>query len=333
MNKLNNKIKPSYNENRSVLGEVLPLDTPFSIIIDTSEICNFKCNYCFRSSEEKKNWGYANDELMEWKTFEKVVEQIKMFPGKVKQISLSNHGEPLCNKNIPNMVMYIKNQGITSTISIHTNASLLNYEYVKQLAESNIDKVVVSLQGLSKDNYKKTCGFKLNYEEFFNNLKLFYEMKQNTLLCVKIADIALVEGEEEEFFQKYSSIADRIFIEKIEPIWSNVKIEALSKEKHNKYGEVFEEQKCCPLLFYTLVVTPIGDVYPCTQLLSREKLGNIETKTLVEMWNSDYRKEILKRQLNLESAKWCKECYIKQNSIFTKKDMIDAYREDILKRL
>lgn len=333
MNRLNNKIKPSYSDNRSVLGKILPLDTPFSIIIDTSEICNFRCNYCFRSSEERKNWGYANNKLMEWKIFEKIVAQIKLFPETVKQISLSNHGEPLCNKNIPKMVKYIKEQGITSTISIHTNASLLNDEYVKQLAESNIDKIVVSLQGLSSDKYEEICGVKINYDYFFENLKMLYKMKKDTLLCIKVADAALEANEEQEFYRKYSPIADRVFVERIAPIWNNIQTGNIVNIKHNKYGEVFEEQKCCSLLFYTLVITPTGDVYPCTQLLSKEKLGNIENSTLLEMWNSEYRKQILIRQLNLEPPKWCKECYIKQNSIFTRDDMIDDYRNEIKERL
>ena len=74
------KIVPSFDNKRSVLGEVLPLKTPFNVIIDTSERCNFQCKYCFRSDADKDKWGYAkNNQLMEWDIFIKIVEQVKEF--------------------------------------------------------------------------------------------------------------------------------------------------------------------------------------------------------------------------------------------------------------
>ena len=114
-------IKPSYDENRQMLGEIYPLDTPFNVIIDSSEVCNFKCNYCFRSTENKGNWGYAScNKNMEWDLFVKIVDQIKEFPNKVKQISLSNHGEPLCNRRLPDMVRYIKKEPRKNPLRIST---------------------------------------------------------------------------------------------------------------------------------------------------------------------------------------------------------------------
>ena len=81
------------------------------------------------------------------------------------------------------------------------------------------------------------------------------------------------------------------------------------------------------------MVTPDGDVYPCTQILSKEKLGNIAEHSLVELWNGEERKSLLRRQLLLQAPESCNGCYIKQNSIFSKEDLIDEYRMDILSRL
>ena len=86
------KRKPSYDTNRQVLGEIYPLDTPFNVILDVSEACNFKCNYCFRFEQNKECWGYAKDkQIMSWELFVKAVEQIKVFPQKIKQIT-TDHG-------------------------------------------------------------------------------------------------------------------------------------------------------------------------------------------------------------------------------------------------
>ncbi len=41
--KIERRIDPG---NRTVLGEVLPLETPFVLLVDPSNLCNFRCKYC-----------------------------------------------------------------------------------------------------------------------------------------------------------------------------------------------------------------------------------------------------------------------------------------------
>lgn len=328
------KIIPSFDSQRSILGEILPLKTPFTVIVDVSERCNFRCRYCFRSDEDKSKWGYAAaNQLMEWETFVKTVEQIKEFEDEVRQISLSGHGEPLCNRRLPDMVRYIKEQGICSRVSIHTNASLLNREFIDDLIESDIDRIVVSLQGITGEKYWEVCHAKINFEDFYNNLTYLYENKNHTQVYIKIMDVALEKGEEDIFYKKFSPIGDRVFVEQEVPIWKGVKSERGEAEIENKYGRQFPLQKCCPLIFHTIMVIPNGDVYPCTQLLRDDKLGNVHNSSLRTLWESIYRKELLMRQCMLDNLDVCDHCYIRQNSIYSKEDMIDPYREKILEKL
>lgn len=121
------KVRPSYDSNRSVLGEIFPLSTPFNVILDTSEVCNFRCGYCFRGRMIKANGGMLKG-LIIWNgiCLKKAVAQLQDFPEEVRQISLSNHGEPLCNRKVPDMVRYIKSRGIRSRVSIHTNGAMLD---------------------------------------------------------------------------------------------------------------------------------------------------------------------------------------------------------------
>lgn len=328
-------IKESFDTNRQILGKILPLDTPFTVIVDASEVCNLKCNYCFRSDSNKDNWGYAKAlNKMDWNTFVKVINQIKEFSSAVKQISLSHHGEPLANPNLAKMVAYIKNQGIKSRVSIHTNATLLTDAYARELAQSGIDRVVVSLQGLNAEAYERICGVKIDYDKFYNNLKLLYGYKgEKTQINIKIANTAICEGEEQEFYDMFTPIADRVFIEQIVPIWKNVASVGVNTDIQNKYGKKFKKQKCCPLIFHTIVVLPNGDVYPCTQLLSEEKLGNINENSLLHYWQSDRRRKLLKQQLELCSPPMCGDCSILNNSIYSEADMIDEYRLEILDRM
>lgn len=327
--------KPSYDNKRQILGEILPLSTPFNIIIDSSEACNFSCQYCFRAEDDMSKWGYAKDRKnMSWDIFTEIINQIKEFPDEVKQISLSGHGEPLCNRNVPNMVRYIKESGIKSRVSLHTNASLLTEEYAHDLADSDIDRIVVSLQGLSTEKYKDICGFDIDFNQFIENLSILYKRKKNTQIYYKIMDVALNNEEEDNFYEIFSGIGDRVYVEKMVPIWKDVDSRIKRKETEcNKYGEIFPLQQCCPLLFHTLFITPIGDVYPCTQLLWPNSMGNITNNKLPHYWNCSERQLLLKRHLQLNSPDICKDCYILQNSIYTKEDMIDEYRKEIMDRM
>lgn len=330
-------IQPSFDTNRQVLGEVLPLATPFTVILDSSEVCNFKCNYCFRAEKNEKAWGYAiKNNMMSKEIFEMAVEQIQQFPDEVKQISLSHQGEPLTNRNLPQMVKYIKERGLKGRVSIHTNASLLTPQYAEELSDSEIDRVIVSLQGLSEEQYYSVCGYRIDFGQFYSNLEYFYKIKKNTQVCIKIIDAALSEGEDEKFYDMFSPIADRVFIEKVTPIWKEKDYSNLEKKSNlafNKYGVGFEPQRLCPLIFHTIVVLPNGDVYPCTQLLQKEKLGNIQENSLAELWNSKKRKEMLMDQCNLSAPELCEDCGIRQNTIYVKEDMLDAYREEIKQKL
>lgn len=331
------KIQSFFQRERVCLGKVLPLDTPFNIFIDISEVCNFKCKYCFRGDKNIKEYGYAlNNNLMSWETFVKVIDQIEHFPNPIKKISLSGHGEPLCNKLLPRMVDYIKGKGINAVVEIHTNASLLDKDFCDQLINCGIDKVNISLQGISATKYKEVCKVEIDYEKFYDNLKYFYENRRKTIINIKIADIALDENEKEKFYEQYCLIADHVYVEKIVPLWKEITYnKELNSNQENKLGEKIEYQSSCALSFYSLVIAPDGTIYPCTQPLMSFNLGNIAEKSLIEVWNGEQRISFLKKQLEQgrNNICDCKDCYIAQNSIMSKEDSINGYSEEILSRL
>lgn len=332
------KIKESFNEKRSVLGKVLPLDTPYTLMIDISDVCNLKCNYCFRNERNNIMVGnYNTNKMMDWAIFEKVIEQVKEFPQDIKRISLSNHGESLCNRLIPKMVKYIKDNGITACTEIHTNGLLLDEKYIDELVEAQIDRIIISLQGLSSEKYEEICGAKINFDNFYRNLKYLYERKTNTIVNIKIVDAALDSGEEDLFYEMFSDRADRIFIEKVIPLWDGITYEESNKQEgiSNKYGRKFKYQECCPLVFYTLVVASDGRIMPCTALREPFRLGNVNNMTLKEAWNSDERKRFLMKHLEEGriNNSYCKDCYIPQNTIMIETDSIDKYKEEILNRM
>ena len=46
--------KPNYDTNRKRLADIIPLAHPFTIYIEQTKYCNFKCYYCMHSSHDKR---------------------------------------------------------------------------------------------------------------------------------------------------------------------------------------------------------------------------------------------------------------------------------------
>jgi len=53
---------------------------------------------------------------------------------------------------------------------------------------------------------------------------------------------------EQEFYDLFSPMADRVFVEKVVPIWGGKNNDICM----NKYGRIFPRVECCSLLFHTL---------------------------------------------------------------------------------
>ena len=334
-------IAPSYDKGRQILGEILPLDTPLTVFLDSSERCNFKCSYCFRSTELSDDWGYARDNgLMTKETFLRAAEQLLEFPVQIRRISLSGHGEPLCNKNLPYMLRHIKELGISAKTEIHTNASLLTKLYISELSESGIDRIVVSLQGLSGEAYRRICGVKIDFEQLYRQIKLLYKSKgRSTKIHIKILDTAFSdENDQNEFYRMFSDYADSIYIEDEVPLFTQRdygKDWQSEETVCNKYSRSFGKPQYCPQVFYTLFVSPDGKIYPCVQIPPPLDLGNVWDTTLKAAWDNKERTAFLKSHLiNTKSENHiCKRCYHSINSIKTDQDIIDPFRKQILERI
>ena len=231
------------------------------------------------------------------------------------------------------MVTHIKRSGLTAKTDIHTNALLLDEEYIDELCAAKIDRIVISLQGLDEKNYLEVCGAHIDFDQFYHRLEYLYKMKTTTQVHIKIVDVA-VGKEKDKFYEMFSPIADRVFIESVVPLWTGAD---MTKEKieTNKYGDAFKVQQCCPLVFYTINVLPDGTIYPCSHIRPPFKLGNVRNTTLMEAWNSMQKKEFLKDML--ENGRFevetCRDCYVPQNTVMTPGDSIDAYADEIRARL
>lgn len=331
------KIIPIGGNDRVYLAEKLPLRTPFTVYIFPTTFCNFKCVYCAHSlgHEKMKEQYNFKPETMAPETFENVLEQLKQFPDKIKVVSLTGQGEPLLNKNIPYMIKKIKEADVCERIEIISNGSLLTNETADKLIEAGLDILRISLQGLSSEKYKDVCDYKLSFEEYLSQIEYYYKNKtEKNQIFVKVLDIALNEGEEDKFYKTFENITDRMFIEKCQPVYDNVEVTNGLERDCDRYGNKREKRDICTICFYMLGIFPNGDVEPCDGIYKPVVLGNVNEKSLKDMWESDMLKNFWKMQLNRDrySNPKCKVCCA-PDDVTRPEDVLDNDSEKILMRI
>lgn len=334
------EIKPGYDNERQSLKDIIPLDTPFTLFISPSQLCNFKCHFCSHSlsSEKKKEAGFVAIN-QDFEVFKKIAQQSKEFPRKYKRILLTGLGEPLVNPRIAEMVKLLKEYDIAEKLEIFTNASLLTKELSDSLIAAGLTRLRISVQGTDAEKYKKHCGINIDFEKFVENIKYFYEKSRNKCsIYIKIIEEELYgEEDRQKFFNIFGEICDDIFVENL------VRAQPMMGDYDEKiamsrtfYGEIAEKREVCPYIFYTLQTDSEGNCYPCPPLslpLSFS-VGNIHKQTLKEIWNGERMQKLRLSHLKKDGSK-CKLCKQCTNYLcFTpEQDNLDDNAQEIINKI
>lgn len=341
------RIETDYGKNRKQLKQIIPLDTPFALYVSPSHLCNFKCFYCLqgKTSNEKEQLG-IKQVLMSKDIAEHVAEQAGAFKQMFKRVMFSGCGEPLVNKEFPQIVNLFVKRNIAEKYELNTNGLLLTPEFSERIVDAGITNIRISIQGLSSEKYWEIAGVRIDYNKMLENLRYLYLHKRNCTIYVKIIDACFDEQKretEDDFYRLFDGVCDTMYVEHLiqaqphmDDIYKQKKVDS-NRTLHNKE---FEKKKICPLMFYQLQVDAVGNVFPCCVVGMPESfaLGNVREKSLIEIWNSKKINELYLANLrqDLEKYEICNACEA-FSSISQKEDCLDKDSEKlvdaILKRM
>mgnify|MGYP005835253291 CR=1 FL=1 len=313
------EVKPYYDPNRKRLADIIPLSHPFTVYIEQTRYCNFKCFYCIHSTRDIPGGEFEQLEYpikhMEFKMFEKIVKQLSEFPKGIKRIVFSGLGEPLMNPRLPEMVRVAKMAGIADRVEIITNGLLLTPEVADRLIDSGITNISISIQGINAGQYEETCGKRIDFEKFVDNLTYLYNHRKNTQIYIKAIDATFKDKDDEsKFFEIFGNIADRIYVEHLVLMQQKMdKLKCMVDETKNFYNEEYNpSRKVCAQAFYFLQIGCDYDTFPCPNpgLPKSLSMGNVKENTLLEIWNGSRRKNLLRTMLEFkrESIPECCNC-------------------------
>jgi len=121
-------------------------DFPVDVIVEVTRYCNLKCIMCPYPTLKRSQGN------MKFDIFKKIVDEVAHESPK-SRIWLAIMGEPLYLKDkLSRYIQYAKEAGV-ETINLNTNAVLLTKKLSKELINSGVDKIIISIDADTESVY------------------------------------------------------------------------------------------------------------------------------------------------------------------------------------
>jgi radical SAM protein with 4Fe4S-binding SPASM domain len=222
------------------------------------------------------------------------------------------------------MISYAKKKKIF--VNLSTNSNFLTKEMAGKLINSELDELIISLDGASEETYKqyRKNG---NFNKIINSIQFLIREKKRLdkkFPYIKLQFIIMKHNEHE--LNKIKVLAKKIGVDEL--VFKTVGImNYFSKEDIKKYLPTnkkysrYEVQKenvrlkvkvknWCDFIWEEIVINWEGSVVPCCfDMNNNFVFGNAFKNSIKEIWNNpkytNFRKKILsnKKEINL-----CKDC-------------------------
>ena len=134
---------------------------PKVLYIETTNRCNLRCKGCILY---RGNWEPDRDISLEELLW--ITDQL---PG-LEQAYLHGIGEPLLNKELPEMIQHLKSRNVY--VLFNSNGILLNRQRQQDLITAGLDELRISLDAASSPGYEKIRSSNA-FEGVIKNLKSF----------------------------------------------------------------------------------------------------------------------------------------------------------------
>jgi len=299
---------------------------PINIEIDPTNICNEKCKWCCWE-EHRKDKTTMSEELLD-----KIVHNLARVG--VKSINWTGGGEPLINKYVPKFMEMAKNLGMENGIFTNgilltsENIPLLvkNCTWVRISFGAATPETFLKCHGTNDfykiiENIKKLVSVKKELKSdvtigisMLVDVDNYHELYQVAILSKNLGvdyfqGKPLIQMGSEDFDWWMNEVIPRFENSKRELETSEFQV-LIAQYTQDKYGEkgtsfmndserkldVEKNKNICHVHNFVTAITANGNVSFCKNLRdnSRFVLGNLNTQTMEEIYNSERRKDIEK---------------------------------------
>ncbi len=253
---------------------------PDRVYVESTNVCNLDCIMCPTGLHvDTRPKGY-----MDWGLYTAIIDEIAPW---VEAVVLHSWGEPLLHRRFVDMVCYAKERDVW--VETSTNATLLTEDVARRILEAGLDRIYLSMDGLTKETYEKV-RVKGKFEEVLANIERFLDLKQELGSRVE-ADIQIVrlsetDAEVEEFVRRWKrSHADLINIKELDT-WGGQIEEVASLAVDGQTEDVNLRRKPCPNLWYHCHIHWDGTLVSCSRDYDAvTPLGNVRNGGVLKTWH------------------------------------------------
>ncbi len=139
---------------------------PRSIYLEPTSRCNEFCQQCPRTLLSRED-----DRDLSFDRFREIVDQ---FPA-LDRVVLHGLGEPLLNKDLPQMVRYLKDRG--TYVLFNSNGIALTERKGQELIDAGLDEYRLSMDGATPETYAEVRGVDA-FDKIWRNIGAFIAMQK-----------------------------------------------------------------------------------------------------------------------------------------------------------
>jgi radical SAM protein with 4Fe4S-binding SPASM domain len=278
------------------------LGYPAFYSVEPTNRCNLQCPQCLTGMGKL---GRASGDI-DISTYKKIIAEIAPY-----SISLQLHfqGEPFLNKDIFEMINLAKK---TKTyVLMSTNGHFLSEDFCNRIIESKLDKLIVSLDGLTQEDYseyRKSGNLNLVLEGI-NRLTSLKKKEKANKPAIILQHLVTKKTEEslDEIKSFAKSVKAKLSLKSMQIYDTHDSSNILPLEdKYSRYYKDGSDYKIkstlknkCKRLWFNTVFTIDGDVVPCCfDKSANYSYGNIKKSSFKEIWLGNSANEFRARVLS-----------------------------------
>ena len=298
-----------------IIGKPVFPAHPIALSVEASGFCQLKCPECPTGAaalSRKKG-------IMDIKIYDNIINDTSKY---ILYLNLYFQGEPLLHSHISKFIRKASEKNIYTTIS--TNAQLLDDSNCRNLTESGLSRIVISLDGFSQnvyETYRRGGNVENVKNGILNLIKARKEFESSTPVIV-VQTLAFNHNKHEiPAIQKWckESGVDKLEIKtaqmndfgdgKVQPLKEKSRYQTSSEKEYSVPGKAYNH---CWRQWSSAVITWNGQVVPCCYDKDAEhQLGNFSSKTFDKIIKSkesqQFKNIILSKRKDIKMCENCPE--------------------------
>jgi len=265
-------------------------------------------------SERKKG-------VMAFRLFKKIVDQMEPYKKHITKFDLWGLGEPLIDKTLDDKIRYAKGKGFTN-LAIATNADLLTEEVAKKLLVAELDTIIFSIDGTTKQTHEK-IRVRTDFDRLVKNSHRTIEMRDagnyKTRFVFRFIRQKSNVSEWEsfrEYWKKYISEekGDIVIGYDVHTWGGEIDVHAT-----HELSQKVPEQLPCHHVFDRLIILRDGTVPLCCSDLHHAEyaFGNVRNASPIDIFNNPRAQSIraIHNSGKRNSLKICSDCTILESEL------------------